>query len=112
MRPKALTLTGSGSGTTNSAPLRVNWRAETTSLSLKTSGSTTGFSAQYTLTSPDGYASGTAWAAAATWHTVDDISAVTANAAAGIFGPVHGVRLQANASGTDTGTLTVIQAAC
>lgn len=110
MRPKTITLTGSGSGTTNSDPLRTNWRVPTTSLSLKTSGSTTGFTAQYTLTSPDGYASASAWATAATWQDVTDIDTVTANASAGIFGPVQGVRLQANASGTDTGTLEVVQA--
>ena len=109
MRPQTLTLTGSGSGTTNTSPLRVNWRVRATSLSLKTSGSTTGFTAQFTLTPPDDYASGSAWATAATWHNVDDIAAVTANASAGIFGPVQGVRLQANASGTDTGTLEVVQ---
>ena len=107
MRPKTLTLTGDGEGVTNTAPLRCNWRTSTVSLSLSTDGSTTAFTAQYTMTPPDGYASATAWAAAAQWFDVDDIDAATAAASAAIFAPVQGVRLQASADGTDTGTLVV-----
>lgn len=110
MRPQTITQTGSGSGTTNSDPVRVSCRATTTSLSFKTSGSTTGFTAQYTMLAPEGYASASAWATAATWHDVTELSAKTAAAAAAIFAPIQGVRLQANASGTDTGTLIVTQA--
>lgn len=109
MQPKTITLTGSGAGTTNSDPYRTDWRNSDISLSFNTSGSTTGFTAQYTMTPPDGYASATAWASGATWHNADTINAATAKAAESIVGPVQGVRLQANATGTDTGTLIVTQ---
>lgn len=108
MKPRTLSLTGSGAGVTNTDPLRVNWRTDDTSLSFGTSGSTTGFTAQYTMTPPDGYASASAWATAAVWHN-STIAAATADAADFISGPVQGIRLQANATGTDTGTLTVTQ---
>lgn len=104
-----ITLTGSGSGTSNSAPVRTNWRTQITSLSLSTSGSTTGFTAQYTLTPPDGYASASAWGTAAVWHSCDDIAAVTTATSEAIYAPVQGIRLQANSSGTDTGTLQIVQ---
>ncbi len=105
---KTRTLTGSGSGTTNSTPLRTDWRSPRIGLSLNTDGSTTGFTAQFTLDDPTQYADATAWAAGATWHNVTDIAAVTADTEALIVGPTQGVRLQANASGTDTGILTII----
>lgn len=108
MRPRTLTLTGNGSGTTNTDPLRVSWRAPGYSLTFGTSGSSTGFTAQFTGTSPDGYASASAWATAATWHNVTDMAAITASASQKIGGPVQGIRLQANGTGTDTGTLNVI----
>lgn len=108
MRPTTLSLTGSGAGVTNTSPVRVNWRAEQTSLSFSTDGSTTGFTVQYTLTPPDGYASASAWASAAVWHA-SSISGATADEAGTIAGSVQGVRLQANASGTDTGSLIIAQ---
>jgi hypothetical protein len=109
MGTNTITQTGSGSGTTNSDPVRLNWRRQITSLSFSTSGSTTGFTAQYTLTPPSGYASASAWATGATWHSCEDIAAVTAATSEAIYAPVQGVRLQANASGTDTGTLRILQ---
>jgi hypothetical protein len=110
MRPKTITLTGSGAGTTNSAPYRLNWRSEQTLLAFSTDGSTTGFTVQYTATSPDGYASASAWGTAATWYAAGtELTGITANAANVIEAPVQGVRLQADASGTDTGTLIVTQ---
>lgn len=112
---KTITLTGSGSGATNSDPYRVNWRDSQTFLSFTTDGSTTGFTAQHTNTPPDGYASAAAWGAAATWWDVEDtvsgvdIAGVTADAKGVIDAPVHGVRLQADANGTDTGILVITQ---
>lgn len=108
-RPKTITLTGSGSGTTNTDPYRIDWRHSDISLSFATDGSTTGFTAQYTMEPPDDYASASAWATGATWFDHDTIDGVTANATGGIQHPVQGVRLQADASGTDTGTLIITQ---
>lgn len=108
MKPTKITLTGNGSGTTNTDPVPLNYRAEVTALSFKTSGSTTGFTVQFTLEPVEGYATAAAWASAATWHN-SSIAAATANAAGSISHPVTGVRLQANGSGTDTGTLVILQ---
>ena len=107
MKTTTISLTGSGAGVTNTDPVRVNWRADLTALQIDTDGSTTGFTAQYTLTPPDGYASAAAWAAAAVWS--EGIASTTADAVGTVAGPIHGVRLQADANGTDTGALTVIQ---
>jgi hypothetical protein len=116
MKPKTITLTGNGTGTSNSSPLRVNWRTETTSLSFKTSGNTTNFAVQYTVTPPDGYATAAAWASAAQWHTAYNgatpLSGLTAAATTTLIGPVHGIRLEANNAGADTGTLFVTQSDC
>lgn len=108
MNSTTTTLTGSGAGVTNTDPIRVDWRASTTSLSFATDGSTTGFTVQYTLTKPEDYSSASAWASGATWHD-SSIAAATADEAGNITGSVQGVRLQANATGTDTGTLIVAQ---
>lgn len=110
MKPQTITLTGSGSGATNSAPVRLNWRADSTSLSFGTDGSTTSFTAQYTMTPPNGYADASAWASGATWHDCVAVSGATAAASESLVGPVQGIRLAADASGTDTGTLIVTQA--
>lgn len=107
MKPTTIEHTGSGAGTTNSSPVRVNWRTEKISLSFSTDGSTTGFTAQYTMLEPENYASASAWATAATWHSVTEISGATAAASAVIDGPVQGIRLQADANGTDTGSLII-----
>lgn len=110
MKPQTISHDGTGSGTSNSSPVRVNWRADETSLSFATDGSTTGFTAQYTMTAPDGYASASAWATGATWHDCVTIAGVTAGASEVLTGPVQGIRLQADANGTDTGTLIATQA--
>jgi len=109
MRPKTITLTGSGSGTTNSNPLRVDWRNSDISLQLITDGSTTGFTAQYTMEPPAAHASLAAWASAATWMSHSELTGVTANDDGGIDKPVQGIRLQADANGTDVGQLIVTQ---
>ena len=110
MRPQIITLTGSGSGVTNSLPIRMNWRVSNVSLSLGTDGTTTGFTAQYTMTPPDDYASSSAWGAGAVWHDFGAIDGVTQDAASVVPGPVQGIRLQADANGTDSGTLIATQA--
>jgi hypothetical protein len=109
MRPRTLTLTGSGSGTTNTDALRLNWRAPGYTFGFSTDGSTTGFTVQITTTSPEGYASLAAWTAAASWTNVTDMAVVTAAIDQAIISSVHGVRLQANENGTDTGVLNVIE---
>lgn len=107
MKTTTVSLTGSGAGVTNTSPIRVNWRADVTGLQIDTDGSTTGFTAQYTLTPPDSYASASAWASAAVWS--DGIASTTSDAVGTVTGPIHGVRLQADANGTDTATLTILQ---
>lgn len=109
MRPQIITLTGSGAGATQSDPVRLNWRAHPTSFGFSTDGSTTAFTAQYTVTPPNGYASATDWGNGATWYDTA-IAAATAAADAGITVPIQGARLIADANGTDTGTLIVTQA--
>lgn len=109
MGPKTITLTGTGSGASNSSPVRLNRRGGNVALSFTTSGSTTAFTVQYTLTSPEGYASSTAWGAAAVWSNHSTLAAETAAADGVIDFPVQGVRLSASASGTDVGTLTILQ---
>lgn len=109
MRSKQLTLTGSGSGTTNTSPLRLNSRAPGYTFSFNTDGSTTGFSVQVTLTNPEEYASSSAWATAANWKAVDNMSGVTADVDQAVISPVQGVRLQADANGTDIGVLDIIE---
>lgn len=110
MRPKVITLTGTGSGASETSPVRVDSYSDRTGLGLQTNGSTTGFTVEYTRTSPAGYASASAWATAAAW-TASSISGASADANDVVAGPVHGVRLKADASGTDTGTLTISQEA-
>jgi hypothetical protein len=109
MKPISIELTGTGSAA-NSDPVRVNWRADVTTLSFGTDGSTTGFTAQFTMEPPEDHASASAWASAATWHDCETISGVTANASEALIGGIQGVRLQADANGTDTGTLWITQA--
>lgn len=108
MRPITLTHSGTGTGATNSAPVRVDWRADNTTVELNTDGSTTAFTVQYTGTPPDGYASASAWGSAAVW-TASGISGATADELASITTPIHGVRIAADASGTDTATVYITQ---
>jgi hypothetical protein len=112
MRPTSVSLTGSGAGVTNSTPIRVNWRQSpfNANMVFTDSGTTTGFTVQWTLDEPSNYASAALWNSGATWisHAV-----MAGMVASGLYGsldyPVQGVRLQADANGTDTGTLTFTQ---
>ena len=108
MRPQTITHSGSGAGVTNSDPVPVNWRKHDLSLFFTTDGSTTGFTAQYTGTSPEDYASAAAWNAAAVWTNHSTIAGETSAADGNIDFPVRGIRLQADANGTDTGTLIIL----
>lgn len=112
MRPVVVTVTGTGS-TLNSSPVVMDWRAAPTSISLAlvTSGSTTGFTVQYTLDNPNSFASATTYNSGATWFNHAFMAALTANLSGNIAFPVRAIRLQANTAGTDTGTLTIIQGA-
>jgi hypothetical protein len=113
MRPVVLTVTGNGATTLNSAPVVCDWRADPTSISLffKTSGSTTGFTVQYTGDDPRSFTSATTYNANATWFNHAFMAALTATLSGNIAYPVRAIRLQANTSGTDIGTLTIIQGA-
>ena len=105
-RPNKITLTGSGSGTTNSSPLLLNWRARPfeVALAFDTGGSTTGFTVQMALNDPLVTA-----AASWTWFNHTELAAMTADETGNLAFPVTAIRLQADANGTDTGTLFVIQ---
>ena len=109
MRPKTISLTGSGAGVTNSTPVPVNWRTHDIALAFTTDGSTTGFTVEYTLTNPQDYASAAAWNSASVWSDHATIAGETAAADGNIDFPVRGIRLQADANGTDTGTLIIVQ---
>lgn len=110
MKPKTISLTGSGAGVTNSAPVPTNWRDNRIALYFTTDGSTTGFTVQYTQTDPNDYASADDWKAADVWINHGNLASMTADEENNLTDPVRGIRLQADASGTDTGTLTMIQA--
>lgn len=107
---KVITLTGTGS-TLNSEPYPVDWKQKNfnVGLALDTGGSTTGFTAQYSLENPNDYASSTLYNANAKWFSISAISAATADAATNLTIPVRAIRLQANTAGTDTATLTIVQ---
>ena len=105
-RPKLITLTGSGSGTTNSNPYILNWREAdpVTALGFDTDGSTTGFTVQYTLANSLSEA-----VADWVWFNHATMATMTAKTAGSLTVPATAIRLQANATGTDTGRLWVHQ---
>lgn len=111
MRPKTITLTGNGSSTSNSTPIPVDRFTHDTSLFLVTDGTTTGFTVQYTWTTPRDYASAVAWNAATVWSNHETLVSMLANGDGNFDFPVLGIRLQADGNGTDTGSLTIIQGA-
>ena len=107
MRPKTISLTGNGSTTSNSAAIRMNTRARpfAVSLGFSTSGSTTAYTVQHTFDDPELVA-----AASFVWHSHPDMASMTAAEDGNLAFPVTAIRLQANGSGTDTGTLEIVQA--
>lgn len=110
MRPVVLTVTGTGS-TLNSSPVPMDWKGNPFSvgLGLDTSGSTTGFTVQYSFEDPNAYASATTYNSTAKWFSHPFMTTLTADTEGNIAFPVRAVRLQANTAGTDTATLTIIQ---
>lgn len=111
MRPTTVSLTGSGAGITNSAPIRVNWRQSpfNANMVFTTSGATTVFTVQWTLDEPSNFASAALWNSGATWIDHSAMAGMTATSYGSLDYPVQGVRLQASAAGTDTGTLNFTQ---
>ena len=111
VRPVSVSLTGNGASIQNSAPVVVDQYLTPMNLGLyfKDSGSTTVFKVQYSLDDPFGsYA--TDYNTNGVWFDHASLVTLTANASGSQTTPVRAVRLVASASGTDTGTLTVVQA--
>lgn len=111
MRPVTVTLTGNGASISNSTPIVVDYfqRPMNLGLAFKDSGNTTVFKVQYSLDDPYGvYA--TDYNTNGTWFDHSSLVNLTAAASGSILTPVRAVRLQASAAGTDTGTLTLVQA--
>lgn len=107
MKPQTITQTAATSAA-NSAPVRMNWRNPIVDMSLNTDGSTTGWTVYYTLTPPDGYATGAAWISGGLW-TATDISGATADTQASLNKAVQGIYLACDANGTDTAILQIVQ---
>lgn len=110
MRPVVLTLVAA-TGAANSTPIPTNWRQSPFNMQLtfKDSGTTTGFTVQWTNDSPQDFASASAWNTNGTWFDHPTMAAMKANAYGALNAPVTGVRLHCDASGTDTGILTIRQ---
>lgn len=108
MRPTTISLTGNGSAQ-QSTPIVVDWRKHDISLSVDHGGSTTGFGVEFTLDAPSDYTDADAYNSDAHWQAVADMSDLTADAHAHIDFPVRALRLTANATGTDSATLTIVQ---
>lgn len=92
----------------NATPIVVNPRQNpfNVGLVLSHTGSTTGWTVQYTMDDLEDIA-----AASATWVNTSIAAYTTAaNTGIALTIPCYGVRLQCDANGTDTGTLTVTQA--
>ena len=107
---KQITLTGTGSEL-NSDPYPVNWRANpfNASLKLHTSGSTTGFTVQYTMDDPNNFASASDYNTSATWTSHPYMTSLTSDTDGNLAFSIRAVRLQADTNGTDTAVLTYIQ---
>lgn len=106
-RPYKTTITGTGSGATNTAPYIPNYQITpfNVSLAIDTDGSTTTGTIQYTL---DDLA--TVTAGNAVWFDHPDADGVTVDTVVNIAFPVTAIRLQAGATGTDTWTFWILQA--
>lgn len=110
MRSVVITLVAA-TGAANSTPIRVNWRQSPFNMNLgfADTGTTTGFTVQYTLDAPASFSSAATWNSNATWYDHPVMAGMKLAAVGDLEFPVQGVRLHCDASGTDTGTLTIIQ---
>lgn len=110
MRPQVISLTAA-TAQANSTPIRVNWRQSpfNANMVFTTSGSTTGFTVQWTLDPPTDFATAALWNSNGTWISHSVMAGMKATQYGGLDYPVQGVRLQCDASGTDTGTLNFTQ---
>jgi len=109
VRPVTVSITGNWL-TQNSAPIVVDQYLTPLNLGLffKDTGNTTNFKVQFSLDDPFGvYA--TDYNTNGIWFDHSTMTAMTANANGNLTTPVRAVRLQAGATGTDTGSLTVVQ---
>ena len=110
MRPVSVSVTGNGASALPSAPIVVDQYLTPMNLGLlfKDSGSTTSFKVQYSLDDPFG-AYATDYNTNGVWIDHATMTGMTANAVGTILTPVRAVRLLAGATGSDTGTLVLVQ---
>ena len=110
-KPTSLSLTGNGSSVQNSAAIALNPHISPfkTTIRLNTDGSTTTGTVQYTLDDPWGDYP-TDFATDADWVNDGTLASLTADTTGAIDFPVTAVRLQVGATGTDSWTMTVLQA--
>lgn len=95
-------LTGDGATVTASDPVPCNWRASDPNISVgfTSTGSSTTFTLQACLIDPSA-------ATSSDWFDVEAFSGTSDFSK--VIQPVQALRISANATGTDTGTLTVLQ---
>jgi len=112
MRPVTLTLQGTGVGVLNSAPCPMDIYKSpfNVGMGFNTGGATTAFTVQHSFEDPASYASAALYNANAKWFDHPFMAAMVADEDGNYAFPVRAIRLQASASGTDTATLTIIQA--
>lgn len=110
MLPTTITLVAAA-GAATSSPVPVNWRQSPFNMRLtfKDSGTTTGFTVQWTNDSPQDFATAAAFNSGATWFDFGAMQGMKANAYGELTVPATAIRLACDASGTDTGTLTIRQ---
>lgn len=110
MRPTTITLVAA-TGAAISSPVPVNWRQSPFNmmLTLDDSGTTTGFTVEWTNDSPQDYATAALWNSAGLWFPLSTMTLLVADAYGSIAFPVTGIRLRCDANGTDTGVLTIRQ---
>jgi hypothetical protein len=109
-RPAKITHQGNGSTTSNSNVYPMNYRSSDfqVGLGFTTDGTDTSFTVQYAFEDVYGdYANG--FSTDATWYDHPTLAGMTADDEGSIDAPVTAVRLQANATATDTGTLFIVQ---
>lgn len=110
MLPTTITLVAAA-GAATSNPVPVNWRQSPFNLRMtfKDSGTTTGFTVQWTNDSPQDFASAAAFNSGATWFDHSTMAGMLAKGYGDLNTPVTAIRLACDGNGTDTGTLTIRQ---